>query len=259
MIHPKMRESVVLNKLRAGKSAYSLHTNFSCVRSVEMLCYSGVDCMWLCNEHVPNDYSEMEKQVLGAMVHNVDAMIRVPRGSYSDMIKPLEMNAAGVLVPHVMSAEEARMIARTLRFQPEGRRPVDGGNRDGDYCFTDFVEYTRFVNRNRFIFIQIEDKEAVDVLDEICDVPGIDGIFFGPGDYSHSIGHPGQPNHPEVCRVRELVAKTAIAHGKFAGTVGTVKNFRELEDMGYRFINLGGDVAALIQYANTIAEAIGSR
>ncbi len=67
-----------------------------------------------------------------AKVFDVDAIVRVPRGSYSDMIRPLELDAAGIMVPHVMSAEDARQVVRWTRFAPVGLRPLDGGNADGD-------------------------------------------------------------------------------------------------------------------------------
>lgn len=99
------------------------------------------------------------------------------------------------MVPHLMSLEEAKEIIRMTRFQPLGLRPVDGGNADGLYCGFDFREYIRFANENRMVIVQIEDPEPLSELDEICKVPGIDMIFFGPGDFSHAIGHPAEFDH----------------------------------------------------------------
>ena len=92
-------------------------------------------------------------------------------------------------------------------------------------------------------------------LEAICQLDGIDMIFFGPGDFSQGIGAPGVMDHPELLRARELVAKTAMKHGKFAGTVGSVDNMRELYDMGYRFISLGADVFGLTNYFSAITKA----
>lgn len=251
-----LTRSRVLDKLRNGETALSFKTNLSCPRTVEIAALAGFDCVWLCNEHVPNDWLTLERQVLAARAGGADVMVRVERGSYSDLIKPLEMNASGLLVPHVMSADEARQIVRNTRFHPIGRRPADGGNADGCFTMLPFAEYIRFVNENRFVMIQIEDHEALDELDEICAVPGIDAIFFGPGDFSQSIGVPGEINHPEVKRVRKLVAETARKHGKFAATVGNMDNLAELIQAGFRFINLGSDVTTLAAHCRrTMAEA----
>lgn len=251
-----LTRSRVLDKLRNGEIALSFKSNLSCPRTVEIAALAGFDCVWLCNEHVPNDWQTLERQVLAGRAGGTDVMVRVERGSYSDLIKPLEMNASGLLVPHVMSADEARQIVRNTRFHPIGRRPADGGNADGCFTMLPFAEYIRFVNENRFVMIQVEDHEAVAELDEICAVPGIDAIFFGPGDFSQSIGIPGEIDHPEVKRVRKLVAETARKHGKFAATVGGTANLSELVREGFRFINLGSDVTTLaVHCLRTMAEA----
>ena len=88
---------------------------------------------------------------------------------------------------------------------------------------------------------------------------GIDVIFFGPGDFSHSIGAPGIWDHPKLLDARRRVAETAVKHGKFAGTIGGPGNYDELVDMGYRFINLGADVVGLSEYCKRLLESIQKR
>ena len=244
----KMRESKVLNRLRAGKPAFSLKVNTKDSRVVEMLALHGIECIWTCVEHVANDWNAIESQILAAKAYGADTVVRVARGSYSDYIKPLELDAAGIMVPHIMSADDARKVAEMTKFYPIGKRPVDGGNADGLFCSISAAEYNEQANRNRFVIVQIEDPEAVEEIDEICQVPGIDMIFFGPGDYSHRLGVSGQLNHPEICRIRELVARKANEHGIYAGTVAGIATAQEYLDMGYHFLNLGSDVAALLQY-----------
>ena len=207
MISP--RKSRVLTKMRAGRKAISYKFNLSCPRAVEIAAISGFDAVWICQEHVPTDQHTMESQILAAKAHDADCIVRVAKGSYSDYIRPLEADASGIMVPHLMSLEEAKEIVRMTRFQPLGLRPVDGGNADGLYCRFDFREYIRFANENRMVIVQIEDPEPLSELDEICKVPGIDMIFFGPGDFSHAIGHPAEFDHPEIRRVRKLVVDTA--------------------------------------------------
>ncbi len=241
-----MRPSRVLAKLRKGLAVSSFKTNLTCPRAVEIAAMLGFDCVWLCREHTPSDLQTVEHQILAAKTHDVDALVRVPRGSYSDMIVPFELDASGIMVPHCMSAADARQIAKTARFHPVGRRPVDGGNADGAYCNIEFTQYLKEANEQRFIIIQIEDPEPLEELDAIAAVPGIDMLFFGPGDFSHSIGAPGQFDHPRLAAARRLVAEAAVTHGKFAGTVGMPTP--ELLAMGYRFFNFAADVIALSEY-----------
>jgi len=252
-----MRPSRVLRKLRAGEVVTCFKLNLVDVRAAEIAARFGFDCLWTCTEHVPNDWSVMEKQILAAKCYDVDMVCRVPRGSYSDYVRPLEMDATGIMAPHVMSLEDARSIVRMTRFHPIGRRPVDGGNADGAYCNIPFTEYLQQANEQRFIILQIEDPEALDDLDAIAALEGYDILLFGPGDFSHAIGAPGQWDHPLVLETRRRVAEAANKHGKFAGAMGTPSNMPELIDMGYRFINIGADVLGLSNYCRELAEGCG--
>ena len=102
----------------------------------------------------------------------------------------------------------------------------------------------KFCNENRLVIVQIEDPEPLSQLDKICQVPGIDMIFFGPGDFSHAIGDPCNFANPEITRVRQLVVKTAHKYGKFAGTV-SVPSLTACFEEGYDLVNGGSDVGAL--------------
>ena len=183
-------------------------------------------------------------------------LVRVQRGSYSDYIKPLELGATGIMVPHIMSADDARKVVRMTRFHPVGLRPWDGGNADGKYCKVSEDVYLEQSNSQRFLIVQIEDHEPLAELDEICQVEGIDMILFGPGDFSQSIGCPGQFDDKRISQTRELVAKTAKKYGKFAGTVGGPASYRQLVDMGYDFLNVCADVIGLSNYFEDIIEQI---
>jgi 4-hydroxy-2-oxoheptanedioate aldolase len=251
----KMRRSRVLEKLRAGKMASCVKLNLGDPRVAEIAAASGVDCIWICLEHVPNDLREVENQIRAAKMHDVDSVVRVARGSYSDLIRPLEMDATGIMVPHVMSADDARKIVWHTRFHPLGRRPIDGGNADGGYCTIPAAEYIRQANQERFLIVQIEDPEALGELDAMAQVPGIDIILFGPGDFSHAIGRVGQIDDPQVVAAERQVAAAALGHGKFAGAVASVDTLAAKLDLGFRFINVGADVLALTEYFGRVSRA----
>ncbi len=252
----EMRPSRVLRKLREGRLAISAKINSADPRMVEIAASSGFDCIWLCNEHVPTDWIPLENQVRAAKLHDVDAMVRVCRGSYSDYIRPLEMDATGIMVPHIMSAQQAREVVRMTRFHPVGRRPIDGGNLDGFFCKIDPVSYTEQANRERFVVFQIEDPEPLEELDEIAAVPGYDMLLYGPGDFSHGIGKLGQWDAPEIADARAAIAEAAARHGKFAGTVCAPADVPKMWEMGYRFLNVCADVVGLWKYFDGVIETI---
>jgi 4-hydroxy-2-oxoheptanedioate aldolase len=213
----------------------------------EVAALAGIDCVWTDMEHVPNDWSTVERQIMAAKIHDVDVIVRVARGSYSDYIRPLEMDATGIMIPHVMSVEDAQSIIRQSRFYPLGLRPVDGGNADGGYTNLDLLSYFQQANEQRMVIFQIEDPEPLAELEQIAALPGVDMLFFGPGDFSQAIGAPGEWSHPRIIEARKQVAEVARAYGKFAGTVGSPADCESLLRMGYRFINLGSDVRGVSQ------------
>lgn len=246
MMH--LRKSRVLRKIREGGVAYSFKLNLCDARVAEIAAMCGIDCIWIDMEHVPSDYTEIENMIRAAKIYDTDTVVRVAKGSYNDFIKPLEADATGIMIPHLMSYKEAQEIVYYTKFHPIGRRPIDGGNADGKYCLVNTMDYITEANNERFNIVQIEDPEPMDELEEICKLPGIDMIFFGPADFSHAMGMPENIMNEKTLAARKLVAKTARKYGKMAGTVGGLANRKDLIDEGFNFINLGADVVALSKY-----------
>lgn len=245
-----MRMSRVLQKLRAGDAAFSFKLNLTCARAAEIAAFKGFDCIWVDMEHTACDWSVVEQQIHASKVHDADVMVRVSRGGYSDYIRPLELDAAGILVPHIQSVQDARDVARMTRFHPVGRRPVDSGNADGAYCNIPYLEYLHDANEKRFVGVQIEDPEPLDDVEEIARVEGIDIIYFGPADFGHGIGAPGDPKNPRLIDARKRVADAALAAGKFAGTTAAPDTVEDILALGYRFVNVGADVLGLSTYCD---------
>ena len=254
-----MRESRVLRQMRNGKVATCVKVNLADPRNVEIAAMCGFDCIWTDMEHVPNNYTTVEDTVRAAKAYDVDVLTRVSKGCYSDLVRPLEGDSTGIMVPHLMSLEEAKKIVYDTKFHPIGRRALDGGNADGKYCLVDSKDYIKEANEQRFVVVQIEDPEPLAELEEICALPGIDMIFFGPADFTQGLGDPCNFANPEVDRVRRLIAKTARKYGKFAGTVGGAGNFDELVAMGYTFISTGADVVALFTYYQDLVSKVSGR
>ena len=254
-----MRESKVLRKLRAGKVATSIKLNMADPRVAEIAAMCGFDCIWVDMEHVPNDFCTIENVIRAAKNYDTDVITRVAKGCYSDYIRPFEADSTGIMVPHVMSLKEAKEIVYYTKFHPIGRRPIDGGNADGKYCILPGNDYMRMANEQRFVIIQIEDPEPMAELEEICSLPGIDMIFFGPADFSQGLGIPNDFTNEKITEARRLIAKTARKYGKFAGTVGSMQNQDDLIAMGYQFINLGSAVRALSGYFSNITAGCSNK
>ena len=212
---------------------------------------AGASAVWLCNEHVSNDWFNLENQIRAAKLYDVDTIVRVEKGSYSDYVKPFEADATAIMVPHVKTAEEARHVVEMTRFYPLGRRALDGGNTDGRYCQIPLTDYMAHSNTERLLIFQIECPVALENVEAIAAVPGYDLLLFGPGDFSHLIGKPGQINAPEVVAARQRVGAAAKKHGKYVMAPGMMAPRPVLEAEGYHVFTLGADVLGLGEYFKT--------
>jgi 4-hydroxy-2-oxoheptanedioate aldolase len=247
----KMRPSKVLKKLRKGEIVSCFNVHFD-PQVTDMAGMAGFDCVWIDREHLAGDWSFLQMHIWAAKSNDMDVMVRVSRGGYSDYIKPLELDASGIMVPHIMGVDDAKKVVQMTRFHPIGRRPLDGGNADGGYATIDYSDYLPQANKERFIILQIEDPEPLGDLDAIASLDGIDMLFFGPADFSQGIGATGDWDHPKLLDARKRVAEVAIKHGKFAGTTGSINTLDELMKLGYQFINIGADVLGVGAYCKQL-------
>ncbi|HRJ48837.1 MAG TPA: aldolase/citrate lyase family protein [Opitutaceae bacterium] len=250
----KLPPSRILSLLRESRFPAVLKLNLIDPRIAEVAGATGVDALWLCQEHVPNDWLNLENMIRAARIHGIDTLVRVSRGAYSDYIRPLEAGATGIIVPHVADADEARQMVEWTRFHPIGKRALDGGNIDGQFCLVPQEEYLRHSNTERLIVLQIESPEALEHVEAIAAVPGFNGFLFGPGDFSHRIGLTGQITAPAVVEARRRVARAARAHGKFAMCAGLFAPVADLIAEGHSVFSVGADVVGI---ANYITERLG--
>jgi len=241
----KLRSSRILRQVRAGNFATVLKLNLIDPRIVELAGLAGADAVWLCNEHVPNDWLNLEHQIRAAKLHDMDTIVRVSKGSYSEYVKPFECDATGIMVPHITSADEARSIVDMIRTFPLGRKPLDAGNMDGLFCQVPLADYAAHCNTERFIILQIESPEALDVVEEIAAVPGFDALLFGAGDFSHRIGKLGKATDPEVVAARARVAAAARKNGKWSAAASLFGQKEKLIEEGTQVFTLGADVISL--------------
>jgi len=243
-----LRSSRILRDLKAGKTPTCFKLNLSDPRIIELCGLAGASAVWICNEHVSNDWFNLENQIRAAKLCDLDSIVRVEKGSYSDYVKPFESDATAIMVPHMRTAEEARQIVAMTRFHPLGKRALDGGNVDGCYCQVPLAEYLAHSNSQRLLIFQIESPEGLENVDDIAAVQGFDCLLFGPGDFSHLLGKPGELSAPEVLEARRRVGTAARAHGKLAMAPGLLAPREVLESEGYQVITVGADVLGLGEY-----------
>lgn len=243
-----MRRSKVLAKLRAGKAALLGNLSLSpCPLGVEIAARSGLDGLWIDMEHRPFSQREVADMITAARASDIDAMPRIRKGEgYTSFFRPLEDGAAGIMVPHVASEEEARWVVRNAKFPPIGRRGMERMMPDADLGYVDAMEFVAHANRETFVVIQIEDAEALDHLDAIAAVEGIDVLFVGPADLSFSLGCPLQFDSPAYAEAERAIAAAAAKAGKWWGRpVADAQAAALYAEKGARFFAMGGDYGLL--------------
>ncbi len=254
----QVRSSRVMRRWQSGQAATCMRVHLRDPQSAELAALSGVDCLWLDMEHVPTGWETLQSHIAVAKSLDVDTLVRVAGGAgYSDIIKPLELDATGVMFPHVDSAEQARDIVQKTKFYPLGMRPVDGGNADARYRLVPLDRYLADSNAQRFTAAMIESPEGMAHLEAICDTPGIDLLLFGAVDYSQAIGRPGDTSCAEVMAARERVAATARRHGKHVIGGSCIGEYHTMVSMGYDFIVVGTDVHALAELCREVSCVLG--
>jgi 4-hydroxy-2-oxoheptanedioate aldolase len=245
-----MTKSRVLKKLRAGD--YARIAGISRVPDpwlAEVIGRIGYDVIWYDLEHREFGYETILPMSLACRYTGMDLMVRIRKHGYDSVMRALEFGANGIMVPHCRSVEEARQYAEWMRFPPRGKRGLDGAGADADWALADTMDHIRNANEETFLVLQIEDKEAVDCVDEIAAVDGVDILFVGPGDLSLSYGVPLQFDHPRLQEAVKKVADAARKHGKWWGTVtGSPEKGQNILDLGGRFITAGGDHGALLDH-----------
>lgn len=212
--------------------------------TTEVLGLAGFDWLLLDSEHGPNDVLSLVPQLM-ALKDSPSAPIVRPHWNDPIILKRLlDIGFFNFLIPYVQSADEARRAVAATRYPPEGTRGVAVTHRSNRYGTVD--RYQEVINDNIAVIVQIESRAAVDAVDDIVSVPGIDGLFIGPSDLAAAYGHRGHPKHDEVQAAMARVFASADAHGKPAGILAPIEaDARHYMDMGATIMAVGSDVAVL--------------
>jgi 4-hydroxy-2-oxoheptanedioate aldolase len=215
---------------------------------MELAGLAGMDFVRIDNEHAWRQDSSAEQLMRAAHLMDVVPIMRVDRENPYLIRKALEIGAGGVLVPDVQDAKETEAIVKASKFPPYGTRGYSGQNWSGGWGCRAGKAWVEWSNTQPMIGVMIENTHAVQNIDSILQVEGLDFILFGPADYSMSLGLGSpQKDHPQV---QEGILKT-IEAAKKAGipaALGVGQNLDEIKkykDMGYNILELGSDLAVI--------------
>lgn len=241
-----MRRSKTLAKIRSQQLVRMCNLGHYIPAFVKQAAYYGFDCIWLDLEH--RNFTDREVQALLAYshLHDIDIMVRTPTREKTRLYRYLEDGAAGLMVPLVNTAAEARQLVDAVKFPPLGERGLDGAGLDGDFYTCDASDFVREANRETFLVVQIETPEAVRNVEEIAAVEGVDGLFVGPGDLGLRLRM--DPSQGTLEAAYEKTAAACRKHGKAWGTpVGALEAMQQRRAQGGQLLAHGGEFLAMMR------------
>ncbi|SHH97727.1 aldolase/citrate lyase family protein [Marivita hallyeonensis] len=213
--------------------------------AAEIAAAAGFEWLLIDGEHAPNDLGTINEQLMALSGHTTTPIVRIPHNDPALIKQVLDMGAQTLLCPMVNSAEDAREIVQAMRYPPRGIRGV-GHVLGRASNFNGIPDYMATVEDELCLIVQAESVAAMDALEEICAVDGVDAVFIGPADLCADMGHLPDINHPEV-RAKVLDGLNRIrSAGKAAGIIdGDPKLIQENIDGGANFIAVGADLIVL--------------
>jgi 4-hydroxy-2-oxoheptanedioate aldolase len=243
-------------KLSDGKAVFGPFMKSSDPAFIEVAGHAGFDFVILDMEHVNFTYKNLENLVRAAELSGTLPIIRAQNSSDIFISKALDMGALGVQIPHITNAEEARSCLKAARFHPLGQRGADPYVRAADYSSLPVDRYFPKANE-ALVITQLEGKEAIENMEEILDVKGIDIIFIGPFDLSQSMGVPGQLEHPKVKEAMESIVKRAREKGIVVGTFTPNLSFAGMwMEAGIQYISYSVDVGIFTDASRELVQEL---
>lgn len=230
------REQVLIGKFMAGAWC-----NLGSSITVEMASTMGYDWVLLDQEHGVGDNMNLLNQMQAISVGGAASLVRIAWNEMPRFKRALDVGAAGIMIPYVQNREEAELAAASMRYSPKGLRGVASSPRATGYGAS-FDDYYARANDELLTVVQIETGEAIENLQEIAAVEGVDVLFVGPLDLSISLNLPGRFNDPEFLAILKKVGETAKSAGKAAGILLPDPSLIELVyGLGFTFIAAGAD------------------
>jgi 4-hydroxy-2-oxoheptanedioate aldolase len=250
----KLPKNTFKSALREGRPQVGLWCSLPGSYVAEALAGAGYDWLLLDTEHSPGDPLTVLPQLQAIASYPVSAVVR-PASNDAVLVKRLlDFGAQTLLIPYVQDAAQARAAVAAMRYPPRGIRGVSGVTRATG--FGRIAGYARQAEDELCLLVQVETQEALDAIEAIAAVDGVDGVFIGPADLAASLGHVGEPGHPDVmAKIEEAIARIR-ACGKPAGILTPDTAFaRRCMALGTLFTAVGVDATLLARGAEALRRA----
>ncbi len=235
-------------KLQSGQHLIGFEVDLCDPCISEMVGMLGYDYIWVDTEHEAMDYHTVLMQIIACRAGGTASVVRIPFNEPYLAKRVLEMGPDGIIFPMVSSAAEAKAAMDACLYPPMGKRGF-GPRRACRYGAEDLFDYIREAPDRTCRFIQLEHIDAIRDLDNILEVPYIDGMIVGPCDLSGSIGHLNEIFHPEVLALIDIAISKCRKAGMPIGVAVGANSEKDVQfwfDRGFQFISAGSDISAIV-------------
>ena len=247
-----MKQNPFKAALRANRAQIGCWVGTATPYLTEIYASVGFDWLALDGEHGPNDLRTILGQLQAMAAYDTAAVVRPPDGSATMLKQLLDVGAQNLLVPMVNTAEQAEALAAAVRYPPQGMRGVGSALARASQ-WKQVPDYFERANDEVCLLVQAESVMAMDHLEAIAAVDGVDGVFFGPADLAASMGHILDPGNPAVKRAVEDGIKLVLSRGKAAGILTTDPAFaRRCIELGAQFVAVGVDTLLIVNSAKAL-------
>ena len=247
--------NVFKNALNGDRPLFGLWQALANAYTAEICARAGFDWLLFDGEHAPNTLQTLLAQLQAVAPFNVEPIARVPLGEPVSIKQYLDIGFRTLLVPMVESAEQAAQIVAATRFPPRGTRGVASATSRASGFGADQTYLSETI-KNLTLIVQIESQAGLDALVDIAQVEGIDALFIGPADLAASLGHLGDPLHPDVQTSIAHALSTIRSVGKPAGIFAlSGDDARDRVRSGFKFVSLGTDIGVLSRGAAALKAA----
>lgn len=233
-----MQKNLTKAKIKAGEVAVGTFLNINHPRLVELIGFSGYDFVIFDAEHGPLDYEPAEGMVRAAELTGVTPLARIAQNVPQVLLRFLDVGIMGAQIPMVNTKADAENVVRACKYPPVGMRGLASVRAANYGVMESFPDYVKAANEEVLVIVQVETMQAVNNLEEILSVPGLDVVFVGPTDLASSMGYSGDFNRPEVQemlhRVLRHIREAGVAPGTLA--LGGVDGSKQLIDLGVQYL-----------------------
>lgn len=240
----------IKQRLAAGKMVRIMAVaQLASPKLIEMTAmHGGYHGIWIDQEHAALSHQQVEVLALACRAAKLDSYVRLAPTDYATVMRPMEAGCGGIMAAQIRTVDEVRQVVRWGKFPPLGARGLNVSNYEGNWATADPAKVVVESNRDRWLSVQIETREAVDAVDEIAAVEGVDHLFVGPADLSLALGVPGQYMHERCLDALARVSAAVKAAGKTWGILPRgAQHAAACRELGCLLFAFAGDLGVVHQ------------